>query len=234
MDRSWDLSCYRHSGTGPKNYDEVGRLYTCYSLRCKSETGESIAIKYTSGYRLIWYVLTKIRNVAPPSHVTDTFVEIPVIEIVHVTDTLFRSCRGVLTTLGIYKVRFGCSSIFNHVASPINQGGKKPDIWTRSILKINEGSERMMILICLPNGSDHKVTPVIWMVRGPGKRMRTIIMGVITVHGFRRRFISWKLFTTMPQSTLRSSKDIDITPISVEGGYLDQRCQKDCAGDSQF
>jgi hypothetical protein len=75
----------------------------------------------------------------------------------------------VLTRTRVYNVGFCGNAILYHIATPIDQGGEKPDIRTRGLVDANIRSERVVILVLSTNGGNHEVTPVIGVIGSPGE-----------------------------------------------------------------
>jgi len=108
--------------------------------------------------------IARFGNGASPFFVANCCVQVPVVEIVHFSFALLGGSRGVLSIFGINKV--GCNDlvIFDHVATPIDQGGEEPFVRTGSVVDVDIWGERVVILVLLADGRHHEITPVIGVI----------------------------------------------------------------------
>jgi len=164
-------------------------------------------------------------------------MHVPVIKVVDFSLAHLVDIRGMLSLLGLDEVGFGGSSILDHVASPILNGGEGPNVGTGGVIDINLRGEGVSVLfIGSTDGSDHKVAPIVGVVRGPSKGPGVgFFHGVIAIQG--RPLIpgfSGKPGTAVPKGVLFGSEDVNIASARVKGRNSGRSREEEDVGESRF
>lgn len=143
----------------------------------------------------------------------------------------------MLSFFGLDDVGFGGNSILDHVASPILNGGEGPNVGTGGVVDVNVRGEGVSVLfIGSTDGGDHKVAPIIGVVRGPSKGPGVgFLQGVIAIQGrpLIPRF-SGKPCTAVPKGVLFGSEDENIAFVRVKGRNSGRSREEEDVGESRF